>query len=332
MNRTTLQAIKQKNLLEELASGNEGTVYGMSNEPSSVYKEYKVTVRPTLDALALERLVELPNAMPPTDRQRVHARSLWPRTLVMDGAATSGFIMDRIDKRFYRRYGLASNPRNVLCEWNQLVYQGEVLPSSMVSDIPRLDVPETIRLISDLARTLETLHRHQVIVGDMSGRNLVWSPGEVLVIDCDGFRIDGHRGATEPKQSPGWRDETVGDGLTTRESDIYKLAIAAYRALWQEPRAEPDPALLRQDNPRKVPIDVVSLIAESLAPSGRPSAGDWVAGLDAVYRYHGRPVLTSTASADGSGALARPEVPPSTKTPAAAPTPRAVTRPRIQLP
>lgn len=327
MERVTLQAIRQQHQLLQLASGGEGVVYSMSGDPALVYKEYKVTVRPTLNATALQDLVDLPSSVPPEDWRHIASRSLWPQTLVTDGPVPVGFLMSRIDGRFYRRYGLGNNPKTVLCEWNYLVYQGSPVPPNMMSEIPRMDTRATLRLIRDLAATVSILHRNGVVIGDLSGRNLVWAPDEVVLLDCDSFRLDGRPGTTPSKQSPGWIDPTIGSGDTTQVSDVYKLGVAAYRALWHEPNRMPDPGELRATARTDIPDVVVDLIASSVQPSGRPTAKDWVESIERVNRYAGRPVI---ATRDPSGELARPNAASSTSVPLATQRP-AAQRPSLPL-
>jgi len=305
--RVDLTSIRSQ--LTELASGGEGIVHSISGQPQLVYKEYKRIVLPKLNVAALEGLADLQSHIPANDWARISDRTTWPHTLVFEGSQVVGFLMDRIPASFLKKYGLARSPRNVLCEWNYLIHRGGTTAATMVSEIPQVDTKIILSLIKDLASTVQVLHRSGVVIGDMSGKNLIWdiSPApRVLIIDCDSFRLDGKPSTTDPKQSPEWTDPTVGGGPTTMGSDIYKLGIAAYRSLWRSTSGEPSQSTLRNQTPPGVPADLVELIVSSTAPSGRPTAEDWVHTIDRIHRFGGRPVIGAGQARDPSGPVARP--------------------------
>ena len=299
--------------LTELASGGEGIVHEIAGQPQLVFKEYKRIVLPKLNTVALEGLADLESQIPHSDWARIADRTTWPHTLVYDGGQVVGFLMDRIPATYYKKYGLRQSPRTVPCEWNYIIHRGSTSAASMVSEIPTVDVKAILSLIKDLAVTVQVLHRSGVVVGDMSGKNLIWdiapSP-RVLLIDCDSFRLDGRPSTTDAKQSPEWVDPTVGAGQTTMQSDIYKLGLAAFRSLWQATAGDPSPTRLNRDIPDGVSRDLVQLIESSTARSGRPTADDWVQLLDRIDRFGGRPVLGARQVPDPSGPVTRPTVRP----------------------
>ena len=292
--RTNLATIRSE--LDQLATGGEGIVYSVRSKPDVVYKEYKINVRPTLNTLALEGLVDLGATIKADDWMRISSRTSWPHTLVIDGTQPTGFLMNRIEKRFYKNYGLKKNPRKVLCEWNHIVYQAEPLSAGMTTEIPQLDTRQKLALVNDLAHTIAVLHRHNVIVGDISGRNLLWTlepEPQVLIIDCDSFRIDGKPGTSPSKQSPYWTDELAIGRDTDQSSDCHKIAIAAYRAILNDPSKPPNPDRILNTYRDDIPQDVRNLIAAGLQSANRPSATDWTECFDRLNRFGGRIVLST---------------------------------------
>ena len=128
----------------------------------------------------------------------------------------------------------------------------------------------------------------------------------VLLIDCDGIRPVGGGGVVTPKQSPDWDDPTLTHHQTTQASDVYKLALAAYRAVWLASSDRPPAGLATTATPDGVPQELARLIAESAVPSGRPTAQDWADRLTRATLLHGRPVVPMPPVA-----APRPTPPPS---------------------
>lgn len=278
--------------LTEIGKGGEGTVFDVVGMSGVVYKEYLPRTGVILNRGALERLVEFPMELPATDRQRLDARLAWPSDIVLDGDRFCGYLMPRIPDAFWRTHGALHDPRRVACDWNYLTHRSHWQNStSIVSDVPRLDAPDILRLVADLAETMAILHRHGIVMGDISGRNLLWTdrPGHaVYAIDCDAFRPEGEDAVTAPKESPDWGDPAVTHSRTNRASDVYKLGLAAYRALWSQASRTPP---LRPEPRQGVPETIVDLIWSSLSPHDRPSADAWARTIRQTLAFGDRPIV-----------------------------------------
>jgi len=297
--------------VERLSEGGEGIVFRIRNQPNLVYKEYKANQLPHLNIQALEDLMSIIGTWEASHQARLLSRTVWPQSLVAHGAEKRGFLMPAIEETFYRRYGLRSNPKRVLCDWNHLSYQDAPLPRHMISEVPRPSVEEKIMLIKDLVATVDLLHQHDIIVGDMSGKNLIWTtqPNRVIIIDCDSFRIDGRKGVCVHKESPGWIDPTLQGRQTCKESDIYKLGVAAFRSLWNDPSSVVTPEVVNRSRPSEIPGDLISLIAASVGATNRPSSSDWVRRLDQLFKFNGRPVVAATGTpVTGINRTIRPQI------------------------
>ena len=330
-----MQSLEKSQLqghLTELASGGEGVVYLIGNRPGDVYKEYKQIVRGQLNIAALRNLVGMLDQMAPQDRQHVMSRTAWPHTLVNTGAMTHGFLMEKVAPTYMRTYGLKTHQKSVLCEWTYLIYQSRALPANMASNIPIIDMPQKVNLIKDLAATMEILHRYGIVVGDMSGRNLLWAskPEQVFIIDCDSFRVDGQPGTTEVKESPHFMDpHRAKDQPTDHSSDVFKLGTAAFRAIWQDAQGEPSAEEIKRTAPEGVPRGLVELIVASRGAKPRPTVSEWVAGLNDMFKFGGRPVLKPK---DTTGQMVRPGPQAATHSVPPPPPPPAAPRERPRLP
>jgi len=325
--------------LERLAAGGEGIVYRITNMPTHVFKEYKQLQQTALNINALQDLMKVPTRLGASDRQRLETRTAWPERVVVRNGRVVGFLMRTIPDAFYRRHGIHHSPRRVLLDWNQLIYQSQVLPATMVSEVPRLSHEQIITLLADLAKTMALLHDQDFVIGDISGKNLIWrtEPFEVLLIDCDSFRPEMGRGVCVHKESPGWIDMSLGGSPTTKDSDVFKLGVAAYRALWQDPNSVVVTDLVRPLS-GSVPPAVIDLIDRSAGPTNRPTARQWVETLGNLYKYGGRPTINVPRSAP----TAAPPIDPTPKPagdpasqpagdPASQPAAPARQRPRLRV-
>lgn len=323
----TLQHATLAPHLDQLAVGGEGIVYRVSSMPRMVLKQYKEAQRPQLDTAALSELVQVVDQWDAGDKARLMSRTAWPSALVADPRGVCGFLMGEVEDSYYGRYGLRANPRRVLCDWNQLIYQSTApTPAHLISDMPQVAVEGIIQLLQDLAATVQALHRNSIVIGDMSGKNLIWTvgPNRVFMIDCDSFHFDGRRGACSHKESPGWVDPVLAGRATDRESDIYKLGVAAYRALAHDAHSAVTQAQVAQTlTGTSVPSSLVGLISASVDTAGRPTATEWCTTLGELYKFGGRPAI-------GVRSVPKASTSESVPTSASSSVPRT-TRPRINL-
>ena len=230
-------------LLSELGQGAEGKVFEISNSQDLVYKEFFVVSSSPPNLVALERLVEVSMSMKSDEKKWLDERALTPKKAIVENRKLRGYLMKKIPKEFYCLHGVKARPRNTPCDWNFLSMRHTFSSNNnLVSDVPVLSTKNTLELLLDLSKTIEIFHRYDIILGDISGRNLLWSSVpklKVLLIDCDGFRVRGSGSVNHPKQTPDWMDPTISNNMTNQSSDIYKLGLAAYRAIWCHPTNMP---------------------------------------------------------------------------------------------
>lgn len=303
-------ALAQGNGLTEIGRGGEGLVYLVRSMPNIVFKEFKQFPGHTPNRIALEEIINLPSRMDSVERQWINERTTWPQQIVTKGPTMCGFIMPLIGPEYFRMHGARIAPKKVACEWNYLSMREKFRTNTNIhSEIPQVSPLEALKVVGDLARTMEILHKYDMVIGDVSGRNLLWTDRpalRVLVIDVDSFHFEGKTGVASPKQSPDWDDPYLGpnNNFTTKASDRYKLALAAYRAVWSATTDRPDPS--KRDVPScPVGIDesIRDLVRRGLGPeSTRPEPSEWVAAVNTVTRFSGRPVV----AIDQSGGVTRP--------------------------
>lgn len=279
--------------LEEIGQGGEAVVFRIRSQPRRIFKEYRPKTLTSFDLAQLISIIDFPSSLDPDERSWLLQRTTWPEEVVVASGNACGFVMSEIPDAFRRRHGLASNPRRVDCGWNYLAYRSEAHVAAMLSEIPSPSDQQIVELLLELARTIELLHRHHIVLGDISGNNLLWSiePTELLIIDCDSFRFEGTQGPSGHKESPGWMDPYLRGGPTSGSSDVYKLGVAAFRSLWSDPRTAVTADAVRSSMRPDVPRALHQLIEESVVDGTRPTASDWVRTLEDLYRYGGRPVL-----------------------------------------
>lgn len=298
-----------KNLVE-IGRGGEGLVYQVRTMPDVVFKEFKNFAGHQPNRAALEAIISLPSQMETSDQQWLLSHTTWPKQIVASGSLMRGFIMPVIKAEYFRLHGARIAPKRVICEWNYLSMREKFRRNSnIVSEIPQVNPLEALHVVSSLARTMDVLHKYDMVIGDVSGRNLLWTDKpsfQVLVIDVDSFHFEGKRGVASPKQSPDWDDPYLGpnNNFTTKDSDRYKLALAAYRGVWAATTDRPDPLKSPVPPcPDGIPEAIRELVTRGLGPNdNRPTPREWVDAIKVATQFGGRPVVTI----DGSGSTSRP--------------------------
>ncbi len=92
-----------------------------------------------------------------------------------------------------------------------------------------------IRILSQLARTLNQLHGRGLLYGDLSPSNIFVSddPGhaETWLIDCDNISLESHNGLSVHTADYGAPEVVRGDALLSSLTDIWSFAVIAYQLL-----------------------------------------------------------------------------------------------------
>lgn len=262
-------------LLGQVGGGGQGRVYELGNSDKLLYKQYHDPRRIRSDALA--RLVQLRQCRQPADQSWLESHLAWPmcRVTAPDGAVV-GFIMRRARYTWRDAKG-----KQRLTELQYLV-RPQKPPWRQITQ-PRPD--QRRRLALALAELTRRLHSWDVVVGDISDVNVLWTaraqPPDVYVIDCDGMRMRGHEPVLDQADTPGWNDPLQRGRIPGFDADHYKTALGISRILCCEPYVQPGqqlhfvPGTLghRESGVRR-------LLAKAAGPPGqRPKPTLWVAAL-----------------------------------------------------
>lgn len=92
-----------------------------------------------------------------------------------------------------------------------------------------------IRILSQLARTLNQLHARGMLYGDLSPSNIFVSDdpahAETWLIDCDNISLEAHSGLTLHTADYGAPEVVRGDALLSSLTDSWSFAVIAYQLL-----------------------------------------------------------------------------------------------------
>lgn len=92
-----------------------------------------------------------------------------------------------------------------------------------------------IRILSQLARTMNQLHARGMLYGDLSPSNIFVSDdpdhAETWLIDCDNISLESHSGLTLHTADYGAPEVVRGDALLSSLTDIWSFAVIAYQLL-----------------------------------------------------------------------------------------------------
>ncbi|MFI6856101.1 hypothetical protein [Streptomyces sp. NPDC050416] len=274
--------------LHRLGDGGQGVVYGVPRPPDRLpgtnlaYKEYKAPV----DADVLHDMCCFLDLLSPEDRAFLGARLTWPVAMVYTGSPPTapppsanrgttvvGFLMNRVTGEFE-----LSSP--TLGQTKQQALEFLLNGDDYMAKIGlHVDDGQRLRLLIDLAHTLDRLHRKQVTVGDLSPKNVMFTQagqGRCLLIDCDSMRYRGRDVLTQV-ETTGWEVPEGEKG--TVASDSFKFGLIALR-VFNRSQDGTDPGPLRG-----VSTELANLALRSLSgePHRRPAPSDWLPELELAH-------------------------------------------------
>lgn len=249
----------------KVAEGGQGTVFRLTRPAGTLLKLYHREV--AVLAVELARLIDLPA------REAVATRTAWPSGRVFDRGRCVGLLMPEAPDRFTTTIA----GRRRLLELQFLLYPRR----AMWAELPLPTDDERRVLAAGYVELFLELHRHDVVLGDVSMRNLLWTlsggPG-VFAIDCDGFRVAGRPPAVRPADTAGWVDP-AGRQEITFDTDRYKLALLTLRILLANHRVTPEDV---RGNPLlhgRLGPPLALLAAGAAVPGSRPTAECWLGAL-----------------------------------------------------
>ncbi|MFC7534337.1 hypothetical protein [Actinoplanes sp. GCM10030250] len=265
-----------------LATGGQGTVFALAEEPGLVYKEYATRFVDDVDVATLNRFVRLAAgagedtgaAGAGEDTGALLGLAAWPTAIVRKEGVVRGFLMPRVPDHFTVELALPSGPSTVLAQVQYLLNSDDYLRDRglLIDNRMRLEI------LRDIGEALALLHRLGICVGDFSPNNLLFSltaRPRCYFLDCDAMRLDGDS-VLEQAETPEWHMPAP-EELGTPASDAYKFGLLAVRLFAGDQQVR-DPAAAR----RRLDPGLRRLAARSLGadPALRPYPGQWLEPLD----------------------------------------------------
>lgn len=143
------------------------------------------------------------------------------RPLALLAAPRCGYVMELMD-------GLI--PLQSLLD--RFVEAGEEAP---LNYLQQGGLRRRIRILCQLARTLNQLHARGMLYGDLSPTNIFVSDdtayAEVWLIDCDNISLEAHSGLTLHTPDYGAPEVVRGEAMLSSLSDCWSFAVIAYQVL-----------------------------------------------------------------------------------------------------
>ncbi|MFD2082884.1 hypothetical protein SAMN05421678_11822 [Actinopolymorpha cephalotaxi] len=260
---------------KELADGGQGRVFELLNRPHQVLKMYHNPAHPGFDAGGLVRLVAERDTISHAGRV-ADDFAAWPAEVVLKGARTVGFLMLRVPKQFSLRIGRGER----LADLSYLA----TAPKPIWGPVSLPSHSEKLGILRDLAGVVDALHGRGIVLGDISFANVLWTvmpKPRVLLLDCDGMRLEGRRSVLPQADTLDWEDPYVARGAEpTRDQDRYKLALAVLRVLSSSLNRRLDGRPLEPGLLGANPSGVQDLLGKAAGAAGtRPAASEWVTAL-----------------------------------------------------
>jgi serine/threonine protein kinase len=277
-----------------------------------VYKEYKKKIRdlagPALGP-GLESLVRFRENLSGRHRAKWDEQIIWPTRLVVDGSGNAtGIIMPLIPPRFFHDFvkrtgAIERKPREI----DTLFGDPEALARA---GLPAVDLLTRLRLIRRIALAYAMMHKQGIVLGDISGRNVLYDPDPrqptIVVVDVDSSRKEGTRApfALQP-HTPNWEPPTALDAnrrlqnsalaptmsgserarlrhawsTQNRATDVYKFGLIVVRTLdpGRGATTNRNPANALRTLRRHLGINTADLLQRSLSrdDADRPTMRDW---------------------------------------------------------
>ena len=321
--------------LTRLGGGTQGTVYRapkvkLDLPGPAVFKEYRRTVLPGVDFGSLREMVTFLESLSFSEGTRLVGRAAWPILLVAEHGQHCGFVMPEVPSTFSVELHLPSGrTARGLAQFQHLLNDDDFLARRGIS----LSDCDRYELLADAVEALAFFHAHDITVGDLSPKNLLFSCSphcRCYFVDCDAMSIGG-RSVLPQLETGDWDVRSVSaEPLATRATDVYKLALLALRLLARHQSTRSPVAL-----PGTTPEPIRRLIAAGLDsdPARRPPAKAWATACreaaEAASRTPARRTATVGAPRRPSATTMAERRAPSRRTgvPVAVASLRAATRP-----
>ncbi|MGW4210928.1 hypothetical protein ACWEIJ_23255 [Lentzea sp. NPDC004789] len=264
--------VTEGTLLGEGGQGRVTEVIALGGRPARdlVVKRYHDEI--VINPASLTRLVALRRSMSEVDRVALDAVACWPRAVLVSGDRAIGALLPRVPEDFTFGMRMPEGRHVVVLRELQFLIADSV--ALRRRGIAEQDATTSLRVLARCAEAAAMLHRHGVVLGDTSVKNVLWRAGPdpaAYLVDCDGFRLGGADPVSPQPNSPGW-DDPLFPGTQNQQSDVYKTALVVLRAVARNFHTRDPERAAAVLGPRLMPLLRASLCAD---PGSRPSISAW---------------------------------------------------------
>jgi serine/threonine protein kinase len=245
--------------LEQIARGGQGRIYRApqvhlpSVHSPLVFKEYKPQLAlahgPAIRH-ALGTMVAIRARADEAVRIRIDARSMWPLAVVVEREIGVGLIMRELSDEFFTTIRYSTGTVERVVREIQLYTQSKARIKAR--GLSPLDAENRLYLLFKIASHLSFLHDSlNIVVGDISGKNIAFSPGaggprgmRAVFIDTDSFRNGDSVPPMAQPNTPDWEAPEVLDfsqrarAMVQTESNKYEIARLRSRARVQHKESD----------------------------------------------------------------------------------------------
>lgn len=210
--------------LEQIARGGQGRIYRVpqvrlpSERSPLVFKEYKpqlIQAHGQAIRHALGTMVAMRAHADEAVKLRIDARSMWPLAVVVEGEMGVGLIMRELSDEFFTTIRYSTGRVERVVREVQLYAQSKARIKAR--GLSPLDAENRLYLLFRIASHLSFLHdRLNIVVGDISGKNIAFSPGaggprgvRAVFIDTDSFRNGDDVPPMAQPNTPDWEAPEV---------------------------------------------------------------------------------------------------------------------------
>ena len=233
--------------LHFIDKGAVGSVYRVAatpvpGAPPMAYKELLPELAPEARRQALHSMrtaIEFRSALSPADRDDLDEYTTWPTDLVQQGVEVCGLLMPLIPPEFFQVRRLpAGPPDTIVFNLSWLSAKDSQAQAAGVDRSNVRSLPVRIALLAQLAYAIGRLHKHGLVYGDLSLKNVALSttrPPRIKLLDCDAAaplsdlsRVQLHSPLFSPPEILN-RSQSLQDTAT----DVFKLGLCVIRGLQQ---------------------------------------------------------------------------------------------------
>ena len=220
-------------------SGGVGEVFRDTRSPTRCVKRF---FKPLVDdqARQLAHLIDVASWARPSEQHILESRLSWPLVGYGSPDRIEGFSMTYApdDAKFEIR--IAGKQRKVLLQANYLINDKFWKNNRALTSVrPNVEEQDRVSIAAEFLDAMETIHRHDLVYGDVSGNNICVRLGEfpsVFVLDADSIVSPELRQRNLVK-TPDW--DPYSSSMDSMSADRSLTALFIWRLLAEAPRACP---------------------------------------------------------------------------------------------